>query len=225
MIGEVVAEMGYQVMIVEAYRGERWPGDLGANDLLVVMGGPMGVADIGSPECPWLGPVVRLFEKRLHNNFPNLGVCLGCQLLAHAAGAKVAPMHNFDGERVREIGWGPIKLFSGSDDCVRGLPERFDVLHWHGDACELPPGAKLLASTEVCSVQLFRLGRSIGMQFHTEIDGPTSCEWAEADAEFVRAAHGQDGIAKVQAPALSAAERSREVRAKMVRAIVRAVAG
>ena len=225
MLGPVIAELGYEVSLVEAYRGERWPGDLNDQDLLVVMGGPMGVADVGSPEFPWLGPVARLLQKRLHNNAPNLGVCLGCQLLAHAAGAKVAPMHNFDGERVREVGWGPIKLFSGADDCVRGLPERFDVLHWHGDACELPAGAKLLASTEVCQVQMFRLGRSIGMQFHPEIDGPTSCVWAEEDAEFVRAAHGAEGVRKVQSTALAAAERAQEVRARMVRGIVRAVAG
>jgi hypothetical protein len=65
-----------------------------------------------------------------------------------------------------------------------------------------------LASTPVCPVQMFRLGRSFGMQFHPEIDGPTACVWAEEDAEFVRAANGPDGVALLQATSAEAARRT-----------------
>ena len=66
----------------------------------------------------------------------------------------------------------------------------------------------MLASTRVCSVQMFRVGRSFGMQFHPEIDGPTACLWAEADAEFVQAANGPEGVVSLQAASLEAARRT-----------------
>jgi GMP synthase-like glutamine amidotransferase len=203
----LLSEVGYRVEIVEAFRGEALPIDLGEKDVLVVMGGPMGVADLGKPETPWLAPVVELLRSRLAKGWPNIGVCLGMQLIAHAAGAKVTPMVDATGKRLREVGWGRLD-FVGTDMITRGLPASIDVLHWHGDGCELPPGADLLASTPVCPVQMFRLGRSFGMQFHPEIDGPTACLWATEDAEFVRAANGPEGVEQLQAASLEAARRT-----------------
>lgn len=207
MLGELLAEAGYRVEVIEAFKGEPLPADLGAEDVLVVMGGPMGVADIGRPEFPWLAPVVELLRARLAKDWPTIGVCLGMQLIAHAAGAKVVPMADAEGRRLREVGWGRLD-FVGTDAITRGLPASIEVLHWHGDGCDLPVGATLLASTPVCPVQMFRLGRSFGMQFHPEIDGPTACLWAAEDAEFVRAANGSDGVACLQAASLEAAGRT-----------------
>jgi GMP synthase-like glutamine amidotransferase len=207
MLGELLTGAGYRVEVIEAFAGAPLPGDLGAEDVLVVMGGPMGVADIGKPETPWLGPVAELLRTRIAKDWPNIGVCLGMQLMAHAAGAKVAPMADVSGRRLREVGWGRLD-FVGTDAITRGLPASIEVLHWHGDACELPVGAVRLASTPVCPVQMFRLGRSFGMQFHPEIDGPTACLWAEEDAEFVHAANGVDGVARLQAASPEAARLS-----------------
>ena len=167
--------------------------------MLVVMGGPMGVGDLGDPRFPWLEPTAALLQERLERDEPSLGICLGCQLLAHAAGASVAPMRDAGGERVRELGWLPIRLHQATGDpLIAGLSERATVLHWHGDGCELPPGATWLASTEVCPVQMFRLVRSVGIQFHPEVDAATACQWADEDAAFVRAAHGPDGVERVK---------------------------
>ncbi|MEY4404026.1 MAG: hypothetical protein RIR91_2061 [Verrucomicrobiota bacterium] len=113
LIGELLLQRGYAVELVQAWQGERLPDDLGATDLLVVMGGPMGVADIGRPETPWLGPVAALLRRRLAAGWPNLGICLGCQLIAHAAGAVVAPMRDASGQRVREVGWGSCLRLAG----------------------------------------------------------------------------------------------------------------
>ena len=222
MLGELLTEAGYQIEVVEAFRGVALPADLGENDLLIVMGGPMGVADIGQPSAPWLAPVVELLRARLAKGWPNVGVCLGMQLIAHAAGAKVAPMTDAEGRRQREVGWGRLD-FVGTDIITRGLPASIEVLHWHGDGCELPKGAELLASTSVCPVQMFRLGRSFGMQFHPEIDGPTACLWAEEDAEFVQAANGPEGVARLQAASPEAAQRTYAHRRRLLSQALSAV--
>ena len=129
MLGELLGEAGYQVQVVEAFAGGALPRDLGAEDMLVVMGGPMGVADIGKPETPWLAPVVELLRARLAKDWPNIGVCLGMQLIAHAAGAKVAPMVDATGRRLREVGWGRLD-FVGTDAITRGLPMRRASSAW-----------------------------------------------------------------------------------------------
>lgn len=198
LIGEIAVELGFCVETVEAHRGDPLPADLGGGDLLVVMGGPMGVGDLDDPRFPWLKPTAQLLKERLIRDEPSLGICLGCQLLAHAAGAAVRPMRDDQGERVREIGWLPVRLHPVEDALTVGLPAVATVLHWHGDGCGLPPGAVWLASTEVCPVQMFRLGRSVGIQFHPEVDAATACQWADEDAAFVRAAYGPQGVEKVK---------------------------
>ena len=220
LIGDLLRERGYEVEVIEVFRGERWPKDLGPKDFLVVMGGPMGVGDIGRLEYPWLGPVAALIQQRLAVDAPTLGICLGAQLLAHAAGAKVAPMVNAQGQRLREVGWGPLQLHLTNDAVLRGLPAQVEILHWHGDACALPYRAVLLASTEICPVQMYRIGRSFGLQFHPEIDGPTACLWAQEDADFVRAANGPQGVEQLQAVSLAAAERTVKIRRQMLSQIL-----
>ena len=222
MLGELLREAGYQVQVIEAFRGAALPEDLGEKDVLIVMGGPMGVADIGKPATPWLAPVVDLLRARLAKDWPNIGVCLGMQLIAHAAGAKVVPMTDTSGRRLREVGWGRLD-FVGTDAITRGLPASIEVLHWHGDGCDLPAGASLLASTAVCPVQMFRLGRSFGMQFHPEIDGPTACLWAQEDADFVRAANGPDGVERLQAASPEVAQRTLAHRRRLLAQAVAAV--
>ena len=222
MLGELLSEAGYRVEVIEAFRGAALPEDLGPSDILVVMGGPMGVADIGQPATPWLAPVVELLRARLAKDWPNIGICLGMQLIAHAAGAKVSPMMDAAGVRLREVGWGRLD-FIGTNAITRGLPASIEVLHWHGDGCELPMGADLLASTSVCPVQMFQMGKSLGMQFHPEIDGPTACLWAESDAEFVQAANGPDGVVRLQAASPEAARRTYVLRRRLLSQALTAV--
>ena len=222
LLGDVLAAAGYGLESREVFRGETVPFDLGPSDVLVVMGGPMGVADLGAPTMPWLAEEVSLLRERLARGWPNLGVCLGMQLMAHAAGAKVAPMKDTAGARVREVGWGRLD-FHGTDAITRGLPATIEVLHWHGDACELPQGGTLLASTKLCPVQMFRLGRSVGMQFHPEVDGPMAVLWAEEDADFVRGANGPGGVAALQAGSALAAARSLAHRRRLLAQVIEAV--
>src|SRR5262245_44697084 len=68
--------------------------DLGAvdplgPDLLIVLGGPIGVYE--EDRYPFLTEETRLITRRIEANRPTLGICLGAQLIAKAAGAKVHP--------------------------------------------------------------------------------------------------------------------------------------
>jgi GMP synthase (glutamine-hydrolysing) len=52
------------------------------------------------------------------------------------------------------------------------------VLHWHGDAFDLPSGAERLAATALCPNQAFRLGDwALALQFHVEADPEEIESW------------------------------------------------
>jgi GMP synthase (glutamine-hydrolysing) len=140
-------------------------------DLLTVLGGPIGVYE--SEAYPFLLDEVSLLERRLAQDQPTLGVCLGSQLMARALGARV-----FAGS-TKEIGWGPIILTAaGRSSCLRYLPVDANVLHWHGDTFDLPDGATRLASTANYENQAFAWGAyGLALQFHLEVEPRWLEEW------------------------------------------------
>jgi hypothetical protein len=89
------------------------------------MGGPIGVYD--APDYPFLNIEISLLQDRLTARMATLGICLGSQLLARAAGSKVYP-----GESGLEIGWGPIFLTdAGRRTSLSAFDSDSMVLHWH----------------------------------------------------------------------------------------------
>ncbi|TAL01377.1 MAG: glutamine amidotransferase [Rhodospirillaceae bacterium] len=133
-------------------------------DLLVVLGGPIGVND--AQDYPFLTLELALLKKRLEADKPTLGICLGAQLIAKALGANVyrgpAP----------EIGWRPLLLTAaGHASPVKHLSaDRTFMFHWHGDTFDLPQGAALLAGTETCLHQVFAWGNgTLAFQCHPEV--------------------------------------------------------
>jgi len=135
-------------------------------DLLVVLGGPIGVYD--QQDYPFLKDEIACIGERLAARRPILGICLGAQLMAAALGARVYP-----GKNGAEIGWFPLEAAPETDS-----PEWFSPLltpglslfHWHGDTFELPPGALHLAKTERYAHQAFAIGDyALALQFHPEV--------------------------------------------------------
>jgi GMP synthase (glutamine-hydrolysing) len=141
-------------------------------DLLVVLGGPIGVGD--AEAYPFLTPELRLIERRLTQDRPLLGICLGSQLMARALGSRVYP------GGTKEIGWGQLQLTdAGTASCLAPLadPDAM-VLHWHGDTFDLPDGATRLASSPLYENQAFAHGRNtLALQFHIEADPARLEEW------------------------------------------------
>lgn len=138
-------------------------------DLWVVLGGPIGVYQ--SETYPFLKPLKAALKQRVQANLPTLGICLGCQLIADVLGAKVYP------SGYQEIGWKPIQLTAaGQQSCLAALDNQ-TVLHWHGDTFDLPQGATLLASSDVCQQQAFQIGNVLGLQFHPEVTAQGLERW------------------------------------------------
>src|SRR5256885_2063873 len=87
----VFRDFGIPCEVRHLYRGDEVPTDLDELRVLVILGGPMGVADVGSEQYPFLQQELQLLQKLVTLDRPVLGICLGAQLLAHAGGAKVYP--------------------------------------------------------------------------------------------------------------------------------------
>jgi len=163
--------------------GEPLPANLDEYAALVVMGGPMSAAtDEGFPTRP---AELALLGEAIERQLPVLGICLGAQLLAVAAGGSV-----YTGPKP-EIGWGTVHLTESaqSDPLFADAPDELTVLHWHGDTYVRPPGSVHLASNAAYAEQAFRCGeRAWGLQFHLEVDGPAVNGFVEAFGDEVEAA-------------------------------------
>ena len=156
------AEKDFPVTGSRMFAGDALP-PISAFDLLVIMGGPMSVND--GAAFPWLVDEKRLIKQAMAAGKMVLGVCLGAQLIASAAGAPVRP------SRYQEIGWFPVKKTGAASQVAIGsaLADNVAVFHWHGETFDLPTGAVHLARSKGCENQAFALGdRIVGLQYHLE---------------------------------------------------------
>jgi len=128
----------------------------------------------------WIEPTAAWVREAVDAGLPCLGVCWGHQLLAHALGGEVAAMGEY------EIGYREIE-HGGDSRLFEGVDERFTAFTTHSDhVVELPPGAALLAENDY-GVHAFRVGDSVGVQFHPEYDNETAERIArEKDVEADR---------------------------------------
>ena len=158
--------------------------DLSEPDLVVMMGGPMGVYD--TEDHPWIKCQLRRLRKRLELDRPTLGVCFGAQMIAAALGARV-----YRGD-AQEVGFHPIDVHGNARDGPLRHIVGVHLLHWHGDTFTLPEGAELLASSERYAHQAFRRGNTVlALQYHAEMGlDPRFFEWIEMWPEAVAAAGG-----------------------------------
>jgi GMP synthase (glutamine-hydrolysing) len=144
------------------YAGDLAP-SINSYDVLIVMGGPMGVYD--DDQHPWLTAEKQTIAEAISAGKKIIGICLGAQLIACVLGAKVSKNPH------KEIGWFPLTIepAMATHPISLALAQCDQVFHWHGDTFELPAGADLLASSDACAHQAFVIGNQvIGFQCHLE---------------------------------------------------------
>jgi len=144
---------------------------------LVVLGGAMNTDQID--EYPFLPRVVQWLQQAVASQMPVLGICLGAQLLAQAAGSRV---HH---HTTKEIGWYDVHWTAEApvDRLFEGIAPKQRVFQWHGDRFDLPRDASLLATGENCHEQAFRWGSlAWGLQFHPEVSAEIIEGWLTEEA-------------------------------------------
>jgi len=141
-------------------------------DAVLVFGG--SIHPDQDDQHPWLKEQLRWLNRLIEDGVPTLGICLGSQLLARAAGAWIGPLSE------PEIGWYEVELTDAgrTDPVLSALPPQFTACESHYYAHGLPDGATELARNIAC-LQGFRLGDSCwGVQFHPEVTEPQLSRWA-----------------------------------------------
>lgn len=174
LFADVVRERGHGHDEWWIHRDEGPPAPPEEYDGVAVFGGDMAVVD--EEDYPFLRREKEQLRNLLAAGTPVLGVCLGGQLLADVAGARVTLASR------PQIGWYEVELLpdAAGDALFDGLPACFPAFQWHSWEFELPYGAVPLARDELC-LQAFRLGDGAwGVQFHPEPRPETLVEWIEA---------------------------------------------
>jgi GMP synthase-like glutamine amidotransferase len=179
LVGLWLEELGFEIKVLRAFAGENVP--LTVPDriaALLPLGGHMNATE--DRLHPWLAPERTLLKDAIERDIPIFAICLGTQLLAVAGGGKV------ERAELGEVGIYEIKRNEIADSIFN-----FDIpvpaAQWHEDQVTvLPQGATLLASSELCTNQIYRIGsKTYGVQFHPEIDLEIVKWWeAEADNAF-----------------------------------------
>lgn len=222
----VFRDFGIPTEVRHVYKGDEVPTDLEDIRVLIVLGGPMGVADVGSGKYPFLQQELDLLKRMVAADRPVLSICLGAQLLASAAGAKVYPntkpgaTPNDPPTPMPELGWGPVgfPFPGGTEPIVQGLHDGAMMFHWHFDAFDLPKlpppppppagappgpppptGNALISTTRTCKNQAFRFkNRLFGFQYHFELTEAGIDAILVNDRENLVKVLGSDGEAKIR---------------------------
>jgi GMP synthase-like glutamine amidotransferase len=177
-LGEWLTETGVELIVCRPYAGDEIPSTLDGFDAVISMGGEMGARD--DDRAPWLPATRALLASAIASETPTLGICLGAQLLAAAAGASVQK-----GANGAEIGayLAAKRDAAMSDPLCADLPMTPDVMHYHYDVVPtLPPGAVLLVSSMGYPNQAWRQGTAAwALQFHIEPTAEDVRNWARKE--------------------------------------------
>ena len=169
-----------RIELVVVYEGETLPDPHEPAGVVVT-----GSSALVSAREPWSERTAAWLRGAVATGTPLLGICYGHQLLAHALGGRVGR-----NPRGREIGTVALELHAAAreDPLLGGLPVQMKVQATHVESVlELPPGARLLASSASDPHQAFACGeRAWGVQFHPEFDAEAVRTYLEVRREEIR---------------------------------------
>lgn len=189
---------GHHVHLVKLYAGDPVPSSLDV-DFAVLMGGPMSALE--EDKYPFMVEEKQLCRELFAAEKPVLGICLGAQIMANAFFAQIRQNPE------KEIGFYPVRFENGFT---------VNAFHWHGETFDIPEYAESIAYSEACRNQGFKIGRSLGLQFHLETtedslnslleNGAEELEQAlSAKAKYVQSKSQILETAKTALPELNAA--------------------
>jgi GMP synthase (glutamine-hydrolysing) len=149
---------------------------------LVITGSSHSVTE----RAPWMLALEAYARDANAQKIPLLGICFGHQIVAQALGGHVEK-----NPRGREIGTVRVRL-TASDAIFASIPDTFDVNATHVDTVSrLPPGARLLAGSDIDPTQAFAIGETTRcVQFHPEFDGDVMRRYLIARASLVESEGG-----------------------------------
>lgn len=150
-------------------QGASVPDDPDAYAGLVFVGGTMSVND----DYPWIDDEVELIQRAQARDIPVLGHCFGSQLCARALGAQVYPM------RQKEIGWHRVRRSEHAAQWLGPGPDEHEILVWHHDGFDLPPGTTPLYSSAFCPDQAFAAGNLVATVAHVEVTADLLRRWVD----------------------------------------------
>jgi len=210
LIGKVLTAHNIQLEYFDL-KSLKTPSPLGDYAGLIIMGGPMSAND---DHLPYIVRELELIRQAIGMRLPMIGICLGAQLMAKAAGGTV------ESSPKREIGWYPVlpTAAASNDPLFSLLPAAGQPLfQWHGETFSLPSMATLLATNPEVPAQAFRLHEGqYGLQFHVEVDSSIIEAWIKAgdsEREFL----GESGIEAVRNGCATHLEPMQELCRTMVR--------
>jgi GMP synthase-like glutamine amidotransferase len=177
LVGDAFTSLGWDVSELTVVPESRYrsPGvpvvfpPAAAFDALVFYGAAWSVYDTATIGT-WIGDEIAFARSAISLGVPVLGICFGGQMLAAAVGGSVAPASD------PEIGW--ISVSTSAPDLIEAGP----WFSWHFDRFTLPPGADIVARTSLAN-QAFSVGRTLGLQFHPEVNSEVLEAWLAADGE------------------------------------------
>ena len=127
---------------------------------IIFTGGPSSVYETGAPQV----------DRELFTwGVPILGICYGCQLMAHALGGEVTPAQD---DAAREYG-KTVTYYDTTCKLFQGLPQQGVSWMSHGDyMAKVPEGFALAAHSDACpNVAIADEARGFyGVQYHPEVN-------------------------------------------------------
>jgi len=172
-LGGFFSDKGIASTTVALYDGEPLPEKINDGDGVIILGGPMNADE--EARYPFLRQEKALIQELIERDILTVGLCLGAQLIARAAGARVykAP--------VKELGMVPISLTEQGkqDPLFEGVGQNSHFFQWHEDTFDVPDAGILLGQGKDCPNQIFKIGsKAYGFQCHMEISRQEALAWA-----------------------------------------------
>ncbi len=183
IIGDLIDEYGIGKHITNLCAGESAgnPEEFGA---VIVLGGP----DSANDQSPKMLSELDLIRTVLDKGIPYLGICLGMQILVRAAGGNVVkcPLKEL-GFRSCEGEPYSVELTpeGRKNPLFKGLENKFQVFHLHGETVVLTHSMELLASGKLCRNQIIRINpAAYGFQCHFELTTEMFETWLAEDEDL-----------------------------------------